>query len=117
MPHTELHPEQQYVFEIARKLGVTPKILPPHKTDTKTCLEKLELLKEENPLEFLDWTLDRIVKALYFSENNNSSKNSLPFIGVITPEFGRNIKQHEIFPRVLEMSKTSARKYWTNSAY
>src|SRR3989338_10695746 len=108
MSYTGLHPEQRYVFEIAGELGITPKILH-HKTDTKTCLEKLELLKEENPLEFLDWTLDRIVKALYFS------RNGPPLIGIITPELGRKPDQREIFSSTIGISKSVAERYWTNS--
>jgi|SRR3989344_2504489 len=107
MSYTGLHPEQRYVFEIAGELGITPKILH-HKTDTKTCLEKLELLKEENPLEFLDWTLNRIVKALYFS------RNGFPLIGVITPEFGKSVKTKEIISSTLEVSRSKAEKYWAS---
>lgn len=105
MPHTKLHEEQRYVFEIARELGVEPKILHLARP-TISCAEKLDLLKE-NP-GFVDWTLDRIVKALYFS------RNSLPFIGIITPEFERNIKPKGIFPKTLEMSRGNAERYWIN---
>ena len=71
-----------------------------------SCIEKLDLLKE-NP-DFSEWTLDRIVKALYFS------RNGLPFLGVITPEFGINIKPKEIFSKALKMSKGKAERYWIN---
>ena len=100
----ELHPEQSYVFEIARELEVTPRILS-HTKPTISCAEKLDLLKHESPNEFSTWTLDRIVKALYFS------RKDWPFYAVITPEFGRNIDQREIFPRVLWMPPSSAEKY------
>ena len=56
--HRELHPEQSYVFEIARELGIEPKILP-HERPTISCSEKLDLLKEDS--QFKSWTLARIV--------------------------------------------------------
>ncbi len=100
-----LHPEQNYVFEIAKEMGIEAKLIC-HPRPTISCAEKLDLLKE-NP-SFSDWTLDRIVKALYFQRNGS------PFIGVITPEFGVNIKPREIFPKVLEISNGKAERYWVN---
>ena len=100
-----LHEEQNYVFEIARELGAETKLIH-HSRTTISCREKLELLKEENLKEFSEWTLDRIVKALYFS------RNGLPFLGVITPEFERNIKSKDIFSGALGMPKGKAERYW-----
>ena len=100
-----LHEEQNYVFEIADELGIEPKILH-HQGSTISCAEKLDLLKEDT--NFADWTLDRIVKALYFSRDGH------PFIGVITPEFGRNIESKEIFSEVLGMSRGKSERYWIN---
>jgi len=100
-----LHPEQNYVFGIAKELGVELKILHLSRP-TISCAEKLDLLKENS--DFKDWTLDRIVKALYFS------RNSSPFIGVITPEFERNVIPKGIFPKTLEMSRGRAERYWIN---
>src|SRR3989304_4895344 len=105
MPHTKLHEEQKYVFEIGKALGYELKLIH-HERPTISCAEKLDLLKENS--DFKDWTLDRIVKALYFS------RNSLPFIGVITPEFGVNIKPREILPKVLKISNGKAERYWIN---
>ena len=108
MTEPRLHPEQDYVLKIAAEIGVTPKILH-HQADTKTCLEKLELLKKENPTEFSDWNLNRIVKALYFS------KDSSPLIGIITPELGeKNVDQKEVFSRLFWMPKSAAERYWAN---
>ena len=108
MTEPRLHPEQDYVLKIAAEIGVTPKILH-HQADTKTCLEKLELLKKENPTEFSDWNLNRIVKALYFS------KDSSPLIGIITPELGeKNVDQKEVFSRLLWKTNSDAERYWTN---
>ena len=98
-----LHIEQSYVFEIAGALGIEVKILPPHRIPTTSCKEKLNLLQEDP--SFKDWTLDRIVKALYFS------RNGLPFIGVITPEFNKNIEPKDIFPVPLKMSRGRAENY------
>ena len=105
MPHTKLHEEQRYVFEIAEELRIKPELVY-HERPTISCSEKLDLLKENS--DFKDWTLDRIVKALYFN------RNGLPFIGVITPEFGINIKPKEIFPKVLKISRGKAERYWVN---
>lgn len=100
-----MNEEQSYVFEIAKNLGYEPKLIH-HKRPTVSCAEKLDLLKED--FEFIDWTLDRIVKALYFS------RDSLPFVGVITPEFEKNVKPKDIFPKPLGMSRTNAERYWIN---
>lgn len=107
MVDERINPEQDYIFRIAEKLKVTPKILE-HTEQTFTCTEKLRLLKEENPSEFSDWKLERVVKALYFSKNGSG------LVGVITPELERNISQKELFPPVLNISKTEAAKYWLN---
>ena len=98
-----LHEEQNYVFEIGKALGYELKLVH-HKRPTISCAEKLDLLKED--LNFSEWTLDRIVKALYFSRNNS------PFIGIITPEFNKNIEPRKIFPKVLEISNGIAERYW-----
>ena len=97
-----LHPEQDYVLGIARELGYQPRLIH-HKRPTVSCAEKLDLLKE-NP-DFSDWTLDRIVKALYFS------KNGSPFVGLITPEFKRNVEPKDIFPQHLAISRGKAGRY------
>ena len=99
------HPEQNYVFEIARELGIEIKPLD-HKEPTRSCKEKLNLLQEDS--SFRDWTLERIVKALYFSRNNN------PLIGIITPELDKNPNHRKIFHEVLGMSKSNAERYWPN---
>ena len=101
-----LHEEQSYVLEIAKKQGIELEILH-HERPTISCEEKLGLLKEENP-EFSDWKPERIVKALYFSRNNQ------PYIGFITPELGGNIEPKDIFSKVLGISRSSAEKYWIN---
>ena len=105
MSQIKLHEEQAYVFETARELGYEPKIVS-HERPTISCVEKLDLLKE-NP-KFSEWTLDQMIKVLYFTRNHQ------PFIGLITPELGKNVRQHEIFPRVLGISKTESRKYWVD---
>ena len=102
-----LHEEQKYVFEIARELGYELKLIR-HERPTISCAEKLDLLKENS--NFLDWTLDRMIKALYFS------RDGYPFIGVITPEFGRNVKPKDIFPRDL-ISRGKAERYWVDSKH
>jgi hypothetical protein len=102
-----LHREQGYVFDIARELGIEPRILH-HSRATNTCEDKLELL-QENP-SFLDWTLDRIIKTVYF---HNSSH---PYIGVIIPAFPpelkRSVKAKDIFPKALGFSRSKAERYW-----
>ena len=100
-----LNKEQSYVLEIAEEQGIELKILS-HQRPTKSCKEKLDLLGENS--QFKDWTLDRIVKALYFSRNND------PYIGVITPEFERRVEAKVIFPKVLEISRSSAERYWVD---
>ncbi|MDP3992179.1 MAG: hypothetical protein Q8P79_01580 [Nanoarchaeota archaeon] len=100
-----LHPEQNYVFEVGRELGYQPRLIH-HERPTISCAEKLDLLRGGS--NFADWTLDRIVKALYFN------RNGLPFIGVITPEFERNLKPKDIFPKPLGMSRGNAERYWIN---
>ena len=102
-----LHEEQKYVFEIARELGVELSLVH-HKRPTISCEEKLELLKEENLEEFSDWTIDRIVKSLYFHSNSN------PYVGIITPEFGRTVKARDILSKTLKISRGKAEKYWVD---
>ena len=101
-----LHEEQGYVLEIAKELGIELEILR-HERPTISCEEKLELLRENS--QFKNWTLDRIVKALYFSRNNQ------PYIGFITPELRGNIEPKDIFSKVLGISRSSAEKYWVNT--
>src|SRR3972149_2313345 len=105
MTEPKLHPEQNYVLKIAAEIGVTPNLLP-HTRPTISCAEKLGLLKEENPNEFSTWTLDRIVKALYFS------RDSSPLIGIITPELEEIPDPKEIFSHLLWMPKSVAERYW-----
>lgn len=107
MAESRLHPEQDYILKIAAEIGVTPKPLQ-HTRSTISCAEKLGLLKEEIPDEFSAWTLDRIVKALYFSRDKS------PLIGIITPELGEMPDQREIFSRLLWMPKSVAERYWAN---
>ena len=106
MSHQEhgLHHEQDYVLSIGKEIGVNPKILE-HKKSTISCIEKLDMLKNEDPKKFSDWNTSRIIKALYFS------RKDWPFYGVITPEFEKNVDQKEIFSRVLWMPPSSAEKY------
>lgn len=103
----QLHEEQNYVFERAKELGIELKILH-HKEQTTSCREKLGLLNK-NPKLVKKWTLGRIVKALYFSRNNQ------PYIGVITPEFGINVEPKKIFPEVLGISNSTAERYRVNT--
>ncbi len=102
-----LQGEQRYVFEIARELGVELSLIY-HKRPTISCEEKLELLKEENSEEFSTWTSDRIVKSLYFHSNSD------PYVGVITPEFGRNVKAKDVLSKTLKISRGKAEKYWVD---
>ncbi|MEK6741692.1 MAG: hypothetical protein AABX68_00715 [Nanoarchaeota archaeon] len=101
----QLYQEQHYVLDIAEELGIEPKMVC-HKRPTVSCAEKLDMLKEDDC--FSDWTLDRIVKAMYFT------RGSSPFIEVITPEFERNVKPKEIFPYAIKISRGAAEKYWIN---
>ncbi len=103
-----LHKKQSYVSEIAEELEIELKILY-HQRPTISCGEKLGLLRENS--QFKDWTLDRIVKALYFHRNNQS------YIGFITPEFGGNVEPKEIFPEVLKISRSGAERYWINPSH
>lgn len=106
MHHSEFHPEQQYVFRIAKKLGIDIRILH-HDSPTNTCDEKLDLLKQDH--RYADWTIDRIVKALYFTNNGQ------PFMGVITPEYRTRVKQKDIFSKTFGISRTQANDYYLNS--
>ncbi|GIU68544.1 MAG: hypothetical protein KatS3mg001_394 [Candidatus Pacearchaeota archaeon] len=101
-----LHPEQDYVFEIAKKKSIDLRIIY-HTKPTISCEEKLSLLKEENP-EFLEWDITQIVKALYFCKNDD------PYVGVITPEFKKLVSPKDIFPSILGISKGKAERYWIN---
>jgi len=91
----KLHPEQDYVFDIASRLGIKFRLVP-HTRSTDTCEEKLGLYqeyKEQGLLQYVDLpevnNLDQMVKALFFTASEDE-----PFIGIITPEIGRlNPKQ------------------------
>ena len=100
-----LHKEQEYISRIGKILGYEPRLLH-HERPTISCAEKLDLLKE-NP-GFADWTLDRIVKALYFSRNGSL------MVGVIIPELEKNVKPKDIFPEALGISKSIAERYWVS---
>ena len=97
-----LNEEQSYVVEIAEELGVRTKFIS-HKNPTISCAEKLALLRQDE--DYADWTLDRIVKALYFNRNGG------PFVGIITPEFGRRVDQKQILRKALGISGSQAERY------
>jgi len=69
MVEAKLHPEQDYVLKIAAEIGVTPRLLH-HTKETISCGAKLGLLKHEYPAEFSNWTLERVIKTLYFSRKD-----------------------------------------------
>ena len=106
MSHSMLHTEQEYVPRIAKRLGIETRILH-HESPTNTCDEKLDLLKQDH--RYTEWTIDRMIKALYFTNNGQ------PFIGIITPESRTRIKQKNIFSKTLGISRTQAEDYYLNS--
>lgn len=105
-----LHEEQNYVFENAKKLGAEIELLK-HLRPTNTCAEKLRLL-HESP-RFSDWTLDRVVKALYFGRSKQ------PLIGVVIPELEIDIDTKDLFCSKIKLlnSRGDAGRYWPNPEY
>ena len=95
----KLHPEQQYVDDIARKLGIEYTVLK-HDRATVTCAEKAGLL---------GWNVERVVKALYFHTGNFDDA----LIGIITPEFGV-LDHRKIISKALGMDTKTAYRYSTN---
>jgi hypothetical protein len=75
-----LHAEQSYVFETASKLGLDARLVG-HDIETKTCTEKAQIL---------NWDVDRVVKALYFTLEHRTDDRSY-LIGVVTPEVHRRV--------------------------
>ena len=69
-----LHPEQHYVAEACRVLGIEA-VACRHAAATSTCAEKAQLL---------GWPPHRIVKALYFRDRGC-------YIGVVLPELSRRL--------------------------
>ena len=95
----QLHPEQQYVDDIAKRLGIEYSIRK-HDKATVTCTEKAELL---------GWNVERVVKALYFHTGNFDDS----LIGVITPETGK-LDAQTILSKALGMDMKIAKRYTTN---
>ncbi|NQV90884.1 hypothetical protein HQ489_00245 [Candidatus Woesearchaeota archaeon] len=95
----ELDLEQQYVMDHAKLLGLEPKLIY-HSKSTSTCQEKLDLLQETHPG---DWTLNQMVKALYFRGHGE-------LWGIITPEEGR-IPTEDIFAEILGIKHKKAKGY------
>jgi len=98
-----LHEEQNYIWEIARELGVKPKI-HHHGIPTISCREKLDLLTKDD--RFVDWDINQIVKTLYFH------RNSSPYVSVITPEFGKKVNLKDVLPQDLKIR--GAGRYWVS---
>ena len=102
----ELHPEQGYITRVADRLGIEVKLVQ-HEEPTNTCDEKLDLLKQDH--RYIDWTVERIVKALYFTSNGS------PFIGFITPELRERLKPGKVFPKILSMPRDRADNYYVDA--
>ncbi len=64
---------QEYVAELGEELGIPMKVVK-HDIETSTCYEKLDILGE-------GWTVDRIVKSVFFSGAGK-------IYGLIFPELG-----------------------------
>ena len=73
-----LNEGQDYVVEAKEKYGFDIRAFR-HKKATDTCWQKLDVLCEEFPDE--DWTVDRIVKMVFFSTGGK-------LYGVTFPELG-----------------------------
>jgi prolyl-tRNA editing enzyme YbaK/EbsC (Cys-tRNA(Pro) deacylase) len=91
----ELHAEQQYITDLAQKLGIETKLVE-HDKHTETCYEKAELL---------GWDPARVIKAVYFHKDDH-------VVGIITPELGEKIPVRDVLPAVLpEISRKKAKSY------
>jgi prolyl-tRNA editing enzyme YbaK/EbsC (Cys-tRNA(Pro) deacylase) len=91
-----LHPEQDYVFDLANALGIEVKLVK-HDKATKTCYEKAGIL---------GWSPERVVKAVYFHDGSYCD-----IIGIITPELGKKIDIQDVLPKALGISKEQAKRY------
>lgn len=100
-----LHPEQTYVFHHAIDIGAELRLIP-HKRRTESCEEKLDLLKKNSRFE--RWTLDRIIKALYFSRGEE------PLIGIITPKFENKTQTKKVLRDVFKLDVVQPDKYQVN---
>jgi hypothetical protein len=79
----KLHPQQQYVFEHAQQLAITPKLVT-HPYATRSCAEKLRLLQGTFPDK--GWYLGRVVKALFAAVDDDT-------VCFVMPETGRKLTQ------------------------
>jgi len=96
-----LDKEQEYVLRQAQALGLDLQ-LKYHLRATDTCAEKLELLQEQDPKE--EWSIDRIIKTIYFTKGGHT-------VGVVIPEFGRDIPVVEVIGSALGLSIREASGY------
>ncbi len=95
-----LHPQQDYIFELASVLGYEPKVVT-HDTATKTCYEKADLL---------GWDPEQVVKAVYFHKDDY-------VVGIITPELGEKIDIKDIIPRAIpSISRKKAGRFQNSYA-
>lgn len=79
-----LHPEQKYVAEAAKSLGIDVRAVR-HPNATDTCYEKAELI---------GWPAERIVKAMFFRRDRE-------LYGFVFPELGTRESPQKIDPRVV----------------
>ena len=92
-----IHPEHAYVRDYIYRKHIDAS-LKHHPIPTITCYEKAGLL---------DWPVKRIIKALYVS-------NGASYIGIVTPETGKEIDFRSILHEALKISKTKAKKFHLN---
>ena len=92
-----LHPEQHYVGEACRVLGIEA-VACRHAAATSTCAEKAQLL---------GWPPHRIVKALYFRDRGC-------YIGVVLPELSRRLDVAALLAAVLGLSRKGAAGFRMN---
>ncbi len=92
-----LNEGQFYVVWLSDKLGINVKAVK-HKIFTNTCFEKANLIS---------WDSERVIKAVFFSRENN-------VYGFVFPELGKEIPtkiDKEIFQKTLDVSKKQAKDF------
>jgi prolyl-tRNA editing enzyme YbaK/EbsC (Cys-tRNA(Pro) deacylase) len=92
-----MNKEQSYVTEIAKTLGIDISF-HGHSKATDTCFEKAELL---------NWSSERVIKAVYFHDNGN-------YVGIVRPELGDQIPQKQILQEALGISGNKAKRYYAD---
>jgi hypothetical protein len=101
----ELMPGQSYVTEGAIELGIRPRLLL-HSQDSRTCTEKVELLRERFPGQ--GWHIGKTIKTLFGTVDDD-------IVGFVMPETGLKLSQ-DLVERIYRKMGLPSEEYYLSTS-